>query len=168
MPIKLLIPFLTKSHISIYLGITFLIINTSCHKLCPFTLQKILLIEFYIQKIVHTFFQCNRSWVFKLRFLFKTYTIYSVSTLGNTIILCIENLEIHLIATIVFKCFFNHIPGFAFIMAQHSFNIFKKKYFWLTFYYNTCKFSEQSSTSIFKTSMLSSQRERLTRSSTYK
>src|SRR5574344_1744410 len=142
MPVKLLISLLTKLNISIYLCIAFLVIDRLCNKLKSFFFQKIFIINGFFKKIVH--FSCKRyrSWIFKVCLFLESYAINSFSVLRYAIILTIENLIVNIIVAAFFKCILDNLPCFTFVMIQHSANVLKKKYFWFTFYYNSCKFSE--------------------------
>ena len=168
MPVKLLVSFLAKRYISIDLGITFLIINASRNKMGTFLFENIFLINILFEVIVQSCCQLYRCRIFKVCLFSETNTIYSVPTLRNTIIFCIQNLIVDLVSTIVLKGFLYYLPCTPFVMTQHSFNILKYKDLWLAFDDKPRKLSEKSSTRIFKSAMLSSKRERLTWRSTYK
>ena len=142
MPIKLLISFLAKCYISIYLGITLPVIDTSCYEMGTFLFEKVLLINTLFQIIIYGRCQFYRRRIFKVGLFSETDTINSITALRNPIILCIKNLIVDLISTIVLKGFFDYTPCASFIMTKQSLNILKDKDLGFTLYYNTCELSK--------------------------
>ncbi len=62
--------------------------------------------------------------------------------LRYSIVFTVKHLKMNVVSAIIFKCMPYHLPSIAAIMVKQTLNILKNKYFRLTFFYYSSKFTE--------------------------